>query len=112
MAMSHKEIQALAASIISDKYLTIEETAQKFGMSRATIQRLMNKQKIPFTRATGVPRFPDRVLELWARTPERIVQEWFSGEEVNNGEIKNVNSNKTREIGRSLFLQGRKRRKA
>lgn len=98
--------------IINAKYLSLKEVALKLSVSKATIRRLMAKQKIPFTRATGVPRFPELVIEQWARTPERIVQEWFSGKEVESADLKNADSNKTRQIGRSLFLHGCKRQNA
>ena len=84
-------------------YLTLQQTAERFGVSVKTITRLAKKREIPCTSALGPLRFPADLLDDWAKNPKEVTRRWYSGEKE---EAQDDGETEIRKLGRSLFLHG------
>ncbi|MCP4446464.1 MAG: helix-turn-helix domain-containing protein [Myxococcales bacterium] len=87
------------------KYLTLQQTAEKFGVSAKTVRRLAKRHMIPCTSALGPLRFPEALLDEWAKSPNPVTERWFSSKEAEHEDLENGDK-KARQVGRSLFLHG------
>ena len=89
-------------------YLTLRETALKFGVSEATIRRLVKSESIPFSRSIGPLRFPASTLDDWAREPEQVTARWFGGIIDDSRKVEDGNE-EGEDLGSALFLSSRER---
>ena len=54
------------------RYLSIEEVAQRFGINRTTVYRLAKQGRLPAFKVGNQWRFSEGRLEEWVANRERI----------------------------------------
>ncbi len=59
-------------SMTSQRYLSIEEVAQRFGINRTTVYRLAKLGRLPAFKVGNQWRFSEMRLEEWVADRERI----------------------------------------
>ena len=58
--------------MINQRYLSIEEVAQRFGINRTTVYRLAKLGRLPAFKVGNQWRFSEMRLEEWVADRERI----------------------------------------